>query len=50
MSIMGGSAAGAALWGGVASHSTVDTSLLASVGLALALLPLTRRFKLDKAC
>ena len=50
MSIMGGSAAGAALWGGVASHSSVETSLLASAGLALILLPLTRRFKLDATC
>ncbi len=47
MSIMGGSAAGAALWGGVASHGSVATALLLSAGAALALLPLTRRFALD---
>ena len=47
MSIMGGSAAGAALWGEVASHTSVATSLLASAALALALLPLTRRFTLE---
>lgn len=47
MSIMGGSAVGAALWGGIASHSTVGTALLASSGLALVLLPLTRRYPLD---
>lgn len=47
MSIMGGSAAGAALWGGVASLSSVGTALLLSAGLTLALLPLTRRFPLD---
>jgi hypothetical protein len=50
MSIMGGSAAGATLWGEVASHSSVETSLLVSAGLALILLPLTRRFKLDTTC
>lgn len=47
MSIMGGSATGAALWGGVASHSSVGTALLVSAGLALVLLPLTRRFSID---
>jgi MFS family permease len=47
MSIMGGSALGATLWGGVASHSTVGTALLASAALALLLLPLTRRYSLD---
>ncbi len=46
MSIMGGSAAGAALWGGVASHSSVDAALVASAALALALLWPTRRLAL----
>ncbi len=47
MSIMGGSAAGAALWGSVASHSSVAASLLASAGLALLLLLLTRHVSLE---
>jgi MFS family permease len=47
MSIMGGSAAGAALWGAVASHSSVVTALLVSAGLALLLMLLTRRVTLE---
>ena len=47
MSIMGGSAAGAALWGEVLSHTSLAASPLASAALALVLLPLTRRFTLE---
>lgn len=46
MAIMGGSAAGAALWGEVATRASVNASLLASAGLALLLLLLTRRVSL----
>ena len=47
MAIMGGSALGAALWGELASQASVKTSLLASAGLALLLMGLTRRVTLD---
>ncbi len=47
MAIMGGSTLGAALWGTVASHASVNASLLASAGLALLLMGLTRRVTLD---
>ncbi|MFJ1255798.1 MFS transporter [Cupriavidus sp. CuC1] len=43
MAIMGGSAAGAALWGQVASRTSVSTALLASAALSLAMLWLSRR-------
>lgn len=46
MSIMGASAAGAALWGEVASRFSVGASLLTSAGLALLLLLLTSRVSL----
>jgi hypothetical protein len=47
MAVMGGSAGGAALWGKVASLTSVGTSLLLSAGLAVILLLLTRRVTLD---
>nr|WP_315242912.1 MFS transporter [uncultured Albidiferax sp.] len=43
MAIMGGSAAGAALWGQVATHSSVSTALLASAATSLVVLWLTYR-------
>ena len=43
MSIMGGSAAGAALWGTVADRAGLDASLLASAVLGIVLMLLTRR-------
>nr|WP_315184644.1 MFS transporter [uncultured Albidiferax sp.] len=43
MAIMGGSAAGAALWGQVATHSSVSTALLASAATSLVVLWLTHR-------
>ena len=42
MAIMGGSAAGATLWGQVASHTSIKTALLASAALSLAVLWLSR--------
>jgi MFS family permease len=47
MSLMGGSAAGAALWGQVASWSTVSTALAAAATTGLVLLPLSARLKLE---
>lgn len=47
MSIMGASAGGAALWGLVASHTSVATALVASAVLGLLLLPLTRGLPID---
>jgi MFS family permease len=47
MSIMGASAGGAALWGLVASHTSVATALVASAALGLLLLPLTRGLPID---
>jgi MFS family permease len=47
MAVMGGSAGGAALWGKVASLTSVGTSLLLSAGLAVILLLLTRRVTLE---
>jgi hypothetical protein len=47
MSIMGASAGGAALWGLVASHTSVATGLAASAVLGLVLLPLTRGLPID---
>ena len=44
MALMGGSAAGAALWGAVASVSDVRTSLLVASAFALALAVVLRRF------
>jgi predicted MFS family arabinose efflux permease len=49
MSIMGGSALGAGLWGVIASHSSVATALLASAAASVLLLVLTRRFDIDAA-
>lgn len=49
MAIMGGSALGAALWGELASQISIQVSLLASAGLALLLMGLTRRVTLDAA-
>ena len=46
MSIMGGSAAGAALWGMVAEWTSVSTSLLLSSAAALLMLGVTRRVSL----
>lgn len=50
MSIMGGSAAGAALWGLLAEWTTVGTSLLLSAAAALLMLGLTRRVSLESDC
>jgi MFS family permease len=47
MVLMGSSAAGAALWGQVASWSSVRTSLLAAAGAAVASLAATARLKLE---
>lgn len=44
MALMGGSAAGATLWGYVASMTTVDTSILAAAAVGPVLMLLTRRF------
>lgn len=49
MSIMGGSALGAGLWGVIASHSSVSTALLVSAAASVLLLALTRRFDIDAA-
>ena len=43
MAIMGGSAAGAALWGQVATHTSVSIALLASAATSLVVLWLTHR-------
>jgi MFS family permease len=49
MSIMGGSALGAALWGVLASHSAVGTALLVSAAASALLLAWTQRFDIDAA-
>jgi hypothetical protein len=50
MSIMGGSAAGAALWGLLAEWISVGTSLLLSSAAALLMLGVTRRVSLESDC
>jgi MFS family permease len=47
MALMAGSALGAALWGQVASMTSVRTSMLSSSVLALVLLLVLRRFRLE---
>lgn len=47
MTLMGSSAAGAALWGQVATWTSVRTSLMAASGLAILCLLVARRFKLE---
>ena len=49
MALMGGSAAGAALWGQVAGFSSVRTSLVLAAASGTLALPLLRRFKLAAA-
>ncbi len=49
MSIMGGSALGAALWGELASRTSVSTSLLASACAGMVVLALTRRVSIEPA-
>nr|WP_312028309.1 MFS transporter [Aquabacterium sp. J223] len=49
MSLMGGSAIGAALWGQVANATGVQTGLVAAAVTALALLPLLRRQRVQTA-
>jgi hypothetical protein len=48
MALMAGSALGAALWGQVASASSVRTSLLGSAALALVLLLALRAWRLEE--
>jgi hypothetical protein len=48
MSIMGGSAGGAALWGAVADRSSLTTALLGSAAAAVVLLLVTRRVSIDE--
>lgn len=47
MALMGSSAAGAALWGQVASWTSVRTSLLCAAGAAVASLAATARLKIE---
>jgi len=47
MALMGSSAAGAALWGQVATWTDVQTSLVCSALGALACIPLTRRLRIE---
>lgn len=47
MAIMGGSAAGAALWGQVASHFSVKTALLASAAMSVAVLVKSRHISVQ---
>ena len=47
MSIMGGSAGGAALWGAVAGKTSVAAALLGSAAVAVALLAWTRRISVE---
>ncbi len=47
MALMGGSAAGAALWGYVATHSSVPTSMLVSSATAALLLLFMRRWQVE---
>lgn len=47
MAVMGGSAAGAALWGYLASLSSVPASLLAAAALAVLVLLLSRRHRIS---
>jgi hypothetical protein len=47
MSIMGGSAGGAALWGAVAAKTSVAAALLGSAAVAVALLAWTRRISVE---
>ena len=47
MALMGGSAAGAALWGYVAGHSSVPTSIMASAVLGPLVFLSTRRFNVS---
>jgi len=47
MAIMGSSALGAALWGQIATLTTVTTSVLIAAAAGLVAILLTRRFKLD---
>ena len=49
MAMMGSSALGAALWGQVASLSSVRTSLLCAAGCAVASILVTRRYRLEGA-
>jgi MFS family permease len=49
MALMGGSALGAALWGMVASRSSVPTSLLAAAGFAVLVLLFMRRWAIEGA-
>ncbi|MBL8363436.1 MAG: MFS transporter [Rubrivivax sp.] len=49
MALMGGSAAGALLWGQVASHTTVQIAVLAAAGLGAGVLVATRRLTVEWA-
>jgi MFS family permease len=47
MALMAGNAAGAALWGQVASHTDVHVSLLCAAGVAVLMVPLLRRHRVE---
>jgi predicted MFS family arabinose efflux permease len=47
MGLMGGAAIGAALWGQVASHTTLRTALLLSAATGLVVVAATRRLSID---
>ena len=49
MGLMGGAAAGAALWGQVASHTSLTTALLISAATGLVIVAATRRLSIEGA-